>query len=130
MQRSQPTQTEGRAKQRAYAIAALPEGDDLSELSELLRTAGVAVVGELVQHREQPHPNHYLGSGKLEELKPLLKEADANLVVADDELTPRQQRNIEAALGPRGGWLVWDSNPGNAGTHPIRIAALPGPPRR
>ena len=49
------------------------EGDDLSELKELLRTAGVAVVGELVQHRDSPHPNHYLGQGKVEELKALLK---------------------------------------------------------
>src|SRR6185503_6441114 len=89
---------QGRAKQRAYAIAAMPEGDDLSELSELLRTAGVAVVGELVQHREQPHPNHYLGQGKVEELKELIKKADANVVVADDELTPRQERNLEKAL--------------------------------
>ena len=69
--------------------------------SELLRTAGVAVVGELVQHREQPHPNLYLGPGKVEELKPLLKAADANLVVADDELTPRQERNLEKELGCR-----------------------------
>src|SRR5829696_4962364 len=99
MQRSsQPQQPQGRAKQRAYAIAAVPEGDDLSELGELLRTAGVAVVGELVQHREQPHPNHYLGQGKVEELKELIRTADANVVVADDELTPRQERNLEKAL--------------------------------
>src|ERR1700710_2563184 len=77
----------------------MPDGDDLSELKELLRTAGVAVVGELVQHREKPHPNLYLGSGKVEELKPLLKEADANLVAIDDELTPRQERNLEEAIG-------------------------------
>src|SRR5919107_1118819 len=101
MQRRQTPQNQapvGRAKQRAYAIAAIPEGDDLSELGELLRTAGVAVVGELVQHREQPHPNHYLGQGKVEELKELIKQADANVVVADDELTPRQERNLEKAL--------------------------------
>ncbi len=89
----------GRALQRAYCIGASPVGDDMSELKELLRTAGVAVVGELVQHREKPHPNLYLGSGKVEELKPLLKEADANLVAVDDELTPRQERNLEEALG-------------------------------
>jgi len=71
----------------------------MSELKELLRTAGVAVVGELVQHREKPHPNLYLGSGKVDELKPLLKAADANLVAVDDELTPRQERNLEEALG-------------------------------
>src|SRR3954467_2189480 len=89
----------GRAKQRAFSIAALPEGDDLSELRELLRTAGVATVGEAVQHRDQPHPNLYLGPGRVEELKSELKRADANVVVADDELTPRQQRNREAELG-------------------------------
>jgi len=60
-----------RARQRALCIAALPEGDDLSELAELLRTAGVGVVGELVQHREQPHPNTYLGPGKVAEAKEL-----------------------------------------------------------
>src|SRR3954453_22802998 len=76
----------------------MPEGDDLSELSELLRTAGVAVVGQLVQHRENPHPNTYLGSGKLEELKEVIKRHDANLVACDDELSPRQERNLEAAL--------------------------------
>ena len=55
---------EGRPKQRAFCIAALPEGDDLSELRELLRTAGVAVVGQAVQHRDKPHPNTYLGPGQ------------------------------------------------------------------
>jgi len=90
---------EGRAKQRAFCIAALPEGDDLSELHELLRTAGVAVVGEAVQHRERPHPNTYLGSGRLEEVKEQLKTADANVVACDDELSPRQERNLEQALG-------------------------------
>src|SRR4051812_48369573 len=89
----------GRARQRAYCVGVSPTGDDLSELKELLRTAGVAVVGELVQHRERPHPNLYLGPGKVEELEPRLKAADANLVAVDDELTPRQERNLEAALG-------------------------------
>ncbi|MEA2133108.1 MAG: GTPase, partial [Solirubrobacteraceae bacterium] len=91
--------TPGRARQRAFCIGASTTGDDMSELKELLRTAGVAVVGELVQHREKPHPNLYLGSGKVDELKPLLKAADANLVAVDDELTPRQERNLEEALG-------------------------------
>jgi GTP-binding protein HflX len=87
-----------RAKQRAFCIAALQEGDDLAELRELLRTAGVAVVGQAVQHREQPHPNSYLGTGKLEEIKALAKAADANVIACDDELSPRQERNLEAAL--------------------------------
>jgi GTP-binding protein HflX len=90
-----------RARQRAYLIAALPDGEDerLGELHELLRTAGVAGVGELVQRRDHPHPNTYLGPGKLEELKDEIARSDANLVACDDELTPRQERNLEAALG-------------------------------
>ncbi|GAC1435436.1 MAG: GTPase HflX [Solirubrobacteraceae bacterium] len=87
-----------RARQRALAIASLPQGDDLGELCELLRTAGVATVGELVQHRELPHPNTYLGPGKLEELKTYAKQCDANLIACDDELSPRQGRNLEAAI--------------------------------
>ena len=88
-----------RARQRALCVAALPEGDDLSELEELLRTAGVGVVGEMVQHREQPHPNTYLGPGKVAEAKALAQELDANLIACDDELTARQERNLEAAVG-------------------------------
>ncbi|MGI8412493.1 MAG: GTPase HflX [Solirubrobacteraceae bacterium] len=95
------TRPRGRARQRALLVAALPPGDEhgLSELRELLRTAGVAGVGELVQVRERPHPNTYLGTGKLEELKASIAAADANLVACDDELSPRQERNLEAALG-------------------------------
>ncbi|MDX6671835.1 MAG: GTPase [Solirubrobacteraceae bacterium] len=94
-----PASPNGRARQRAICIAALPEGEDLSELRELLRTAGVAAVGELVQHRERPHPNTYLGPGKVEELKAQVAREDANLVACDDELSPRQERNLEEALG-------------------------------
>jgi GTPase len=88
-----------RARQRALCIAALSEGEDLSELGELLRTSGVAVVGELVQHRERPHPNTYLGPGKVAEAKEAAHACDANVVACDDELTPRQERNLEEALG-------------------------------
>src|SRR4051795_4303767 len=90
----------GRARQRALMIAALPDGDDLAELEELLRTAGVATVGKVVQHREHPHPNSYLGPGKIEELKEAVKRSDANVVACDDELSPRQERNLEKALDP------------------------------
>jgi GTP-binding protein HflX len=93
---AEPTQ---RARQRALCIAALPDGDDLSELGELLRTAGVAVAGELVQRREQPHPNTYLGPGKVEEAKAAARACDANLIACDDELTARQERNLEELLG-------------------------------
>jgi GTP-binding protein HflX len=88
-----------RARQRALCIAALPEYDDLSELEELLLTAGVATVGKVVQRRERPHPNTYLGPGKVEEVKEEIRLVDANLVAVDDELSPRQERNLEQALG-------------------------------
>ena len=96
-----PAESQRRARQRAYLIAALPDGDEqqLAELRELLRTAGVAGVGELVQRRAQPHPNTYLGPGKLAELKLDLQRADVNLVACDDELSPRQERNLESELG-------------------------------
>jgi GTP-binding protein HflX len=87
-----------RARQRAYAFGASEDGGDLSELTELLRTAGVATVGEMIQRRDTPHPNVYLGPGKVADLKAEIKRVDANLAVADDELTPRQQRNLETEL--------------------------------
>jgi GTPase len=87
-----------RARQRAFCIGAGPQETDLSELRELLRTAGVAVVGELIQRRPEPDPDRYLGKGKLDELKRAIKDADANLVAVDDELKPRQERNLEQAL--------------------------------
>jgi GTP-binding protein HflX len=82
-------------------IAAIPAGEDdhLAELEELLRTVGVASVGELVQRRDKAHPNSYLGPGKIDELKAQIAASDANLVACDDELSPRQERNLEEALG-------------------------------
>jgi len=87
-----------RARQRALLIAAAPTEHDLSELAELLRTAGVAVVGEMVQRRTTPDPDRYFGKGKLSELKAAVKANDANVVAVDDELAPRQERNLEAAI--------------------------------
>jgi GTPase len=92
-----------RARQRALAIGIAPraegDGEALAELKELLRTAGVATAGEMVQVRAEPDPNRYLGRGKLAELKRELDRFDANLVACDDELAPRQERNLEAELG-------------------------------
>jgi GTPase len=88
-----------RARQRALCIAAQPEEGDLAELGELLRTAGVAVVGEMVQRRELPHPNMYLGQGKVREARAASRACDANVIACDDELSPRQERNLEEALG-------------------------------
>jgi GTPase len=83
-------------------VAVIPRqdgADPLAELKELLRTAGVATAGELVQQRPRPDPDRYLGRGKLAELRAEIERAGANLVACDDELAPRQERNLEAALG-------------------------------
>src|SRR5437762_3420268 len=88
-----------RARQRALCVAVGPEGPDISELRELLRTAGVAIAGELHQRRARPDPDRYLGKGKLTELRRAIKESDANIVAVDDELLPRQERNLEEAVG-------------------------------
>jgi GTPase len=91
-----------RARQRAIAVGIVPElldGDPLVELKELLRTAGVATEGELIQRRAEPDPDRYLGRGKMRELKQALREHGANLIAADDELVPRQERNLESELG-------------------------------
>ncbi len=91
-----------RARQRALAIGIVDgreQGEPLAELRELLRTAGVATAGVATQQRPQPDPDRYFGRGRLEELKREIAACDANLVACDDELAPRQERNLEAALG-------------------------------
>ena len=89
-----------RARQRAFCIGAGPHEADLTELKELLRTAGVAVAGELTQRRPEPDPDRYLGKGKLTELKQAIKEADANLVAVDDggDLWHRRMEELDAAV--------------------------------
>ena len=70
----------------------------LSELEELVKTAGGESVRMVIQKREQAHPGTYLGKGKLQEVKDLLWELDATGVVCDDELSPAQLRNMEQIL--------------------------------
>src|SRR4029077_2185214 len=78
-----------RARQRALCVAALADDDGLEELSELLLTAGVATVGAIVQRREHPHANTYVGPGKVSEIRALAEACDANLIACDDELSAR-----------------------------------------
>ncbi len=75
--------------------------EHLEELAELADTAGAVVVGEVSQLLDRPHPGTYLGSGKLDELKALVEEKGATLVIFDDELSPAQLRNIEQSVGKR-----------------------------
>ncbi len=73
--------------------------DSMSELALLSDTAGLEVVGETTQKLDVPHADTYLGSGKVEEVAALAEETLANVVIFDNELSPRHQRELEEALG-------------------------------
>lgn len=75
--------------------------DSLEELVALARTAGVEVVGTTIQRLDAPHPAYYIGTGKVKQLREQQRELGHDLVIFDDELRPRHQRNLEKALGIR-----------------------------
>ncbi|HSU15239.1 GTPase HflX [Longimicrobium sp.] len=75
--------------------------EHLEELERLADTAGVEVVGSLVQRVDKPNPRTYIGEGKAEELKAQVAMEGATLVIFDDELSPAQGRNLEAEVGTR-----------------------------
>src|SRR5688572_3488440 len=95
----QPDPAPGAQPERGFLVAVLAQGvdeqEELGEMRELLRTAGVEPVGELVQRRPAPDPRTYVGKGKLVELKRAVAEAEAESVVIDDDLDPGQQRRLE-----------------------------------
>jgi len=76
-----------------------PAEESLAELAQLARTAGIQVVGQLTQRLERPNPATFIGSGKVEELADLADETVADVVIFDDELSPRHGRELESALG-------------------------------
>ena len=69
--------------------------ESLQELELLAETAGLEVVGSITQNLESPNPRTYIGKGKLEDLKLLVEEFDADTVLFDEELSPRHQRELE-----------------------------------
>ncbi len=91
--------------ERGFVLAVLGQGvdpdDELGELEELARTAGVDPVARLVQHRSQPDTRTYVGKGKLEELKESYKATRSEVLLVDDELSPSQQRVLENQLESR-----------------------------
>ena len=72
--------------------------ESLQELRQLAETAGIEVVYETIQSRNMPNPTYFIGAGKVEELKPLPEEFDADAIIFDEELSPAQTRNVEGAL--------------------------------
>ncbi len=101
----QPDRSSAAEPERGLVLAVLPPGadpeDEIAELEELARTAGVEPVGQIVQHRAHPDPRTFVGKGKLEELKVAWGDAEAEVLVVDDELSPSQQRTLENSLQAR-----------------------------
>jgi len=69
--------------------------ESLQELELLAETAGIDVLGSITQNLASPNPRTYIGTGKLEELKSLAEELDADTILFDEELSPRHQRELE-----------------------------------
>jgi GTP-binding protein HflX len=105
MAKAELERTSGPEPERGLVLAVLAKGvdgdEELAELRELARTAGVTPVGQVVQHRVRPDPRSYVGKGKLEELKAAYGDAAAEVLIVDDELQPTQQRTLEDALSSR-----------------------------
>jgi GTP-binding protein HflX len=93
------------APERGFVLAVLGQGvdadDELGELEELARTAGVEPIARLVQHRAQADPRTYVGKGKLEELKETYRATGSEVLLVDEELSPSQQRLLENELQAR-----------------------------
>jgi GTP-binding protein HflX len=105
MTHRQPEPAPGATPERGFLLAVLAPGtdadDELAEVKELARTAGVEAIAELVQHRVHPAPRTYVGKGKVEELKTAYKASGAESLLVDGELDPSQQRFLENALETR-----------------------------
>lgn len=77
-------------------------GDDteesVRELGDLAQTAGASAVASVIQKRERIHPGTYIGKGKLDEVRRLLRETEATGIICDDELSPAQLNNLQSEL--------------------------------
>ncbi len=83
---------------RNERFAEIDIDESMNELSELARAAGAEVLGMMVQNKQSPDPATFIGKGKVDELREMAVNMDANLVIFNDELTGAQLRNLEAVL--------------------------------
>ncbi|MBM3656320.1 MAG: GTPase HflX [Actinobacteria bacterium] len=87
--------------ERVILVGVWTEGSDkdaensMEELAALAQTAGSTVLDALIQRRDKPDPATFVGSGKVSELKGIVKSTGADTVVCDGELSPSQLRNLE-----------------------------------
>lgn len=106
------TELTGSPQERAFLVGVEPKGpasftgddywpvrESLAELERLAHTAGMVVVGYEVQQLVHPHPATFIGPGKARGVKARLEETAANVVLFDDELSPRHQRELEEIFG-------------------------------
>ncbi len=77
----------------------LPVEDSLDELDLLAKTAGIEVIGRTSQKLDHPNPKTFIGKGKVEEIASVAEEFQADIIIFDDELTPRHQRELETIFG-------------------------------
>ena len=82
-------------------VGTVAADEHLDELQRLADTAGARVVRVIQQRLDAPHPKYYIGEGKARQLGGVVKEADASVVLFDEELTPAQGKNLEDLLGVR-----------------------------
>jgi GTP-binding protein HflX len=75
--------------------------EDLSEFNQLARSAGATVVATVTGRRERPDPRHFVGSGKAEEIRVVVQQQEADVVLVDHALSPSQERNLEQLIGKR-----------------------------
>jgi GTPase len=96
-----------RPREKAFLVGVDIRGDDhlltlhdsLTELALLGETAGLEIVGQSTQHLERPNVKTYIGSGKVDEIRMLAEEVKANVILFDDELSPRHLRELEIIFG-------------------------------
>jgi GTP-binding protein HflX len=95
-------------RERAYLVGVLLPGmtqevvrDQMAELADLTRTAGAEVVGSDVQRRTEVDSAHFIGMGKVESLRDMKLEGGFDLIICNEDLSPRQQRNLELDLKTR-----------------------------
>ncbi|MFD1850303.1 GTPase HflX [Oceanobacillus bengalensis] len=98
--------TEERESVLVIAVKTKKQDEDhfdssLEELISLGKTAGGSVVGFVTQNRDRIHPATYMGEGKIDEVKTAVEDNDIDLVIANDELSPSQLRNVSTHLGVR-----------------------------
>ena len=98
---------QGQDKEKGYLIGVsvyqetplLTVEDSLQELALLAETAGIEVIGQTSQNIKKINPATFIGTGKIESIVSELQDLDANVVIFDDELSPRHQRELEKRLG-------------------------------